>query len=174
MTKFSVGFGLASVLSLVLASSFGYLTTQRAHAASPNVTSADATPPVYRPVTSDLMNAIIQPRHIKLWLAGQAQNWVLADYERHNLQGAFRRLATAIPDYKGSKMTDLIDTFTSQSFADLDAAIKAKDEAGFVKAYGALTDGCNACHQSTDHAMAQIKVPDRDVFPDQEFAVPHS
>lgn len=26
---------------------------------------------VYRPVTSDLMNTVIQPRHIKLWLAGR-------------------------------------------------------------------------------------------------------
>ncbi|HEY1413286.1 MAG TPA: hypothetical protein VGF36_14160, partial [Rhodopila sp.] len=47
-----------------------------------------AEPPVYRPVTSDLMNAFIQPRHIKLWLAGKAQNWEYAEYERHNLGGA--------------------------------------------------------------------------------------
>ena len=31
------------------------------------------------------MNTVIQPRHIKLWLAGNARNWPYAEYERHNI-----------------------------------------------------------------------------------------
>ncbi|MDB5360305.1 MAG: hypothetical protein JWO51_1602 [Rhodospirillales bacterium] len=138
--------------------------------------SRAATPvdnsPVYRPVTSDLMNEVIQPRHIKLWLAGKAGNWTFAEYERHNLQGAFNRMAIAIPTYKGTQVTDMLDAFVKQPFADLDSAIKAKDQVAFTKAYGALTDGCNSCHLSTDHAMAVIKTPNAAAFPDQEFAPP--
>jgi hypothetical protein len=151
----------------VLAALVGYAGAPNSRAATP-----DATPPTYRPVTSDLMNAIIQPRHIKLWLAGKARNWTFAEYERHNLQGAFNRMAIAIPDYKGTKVTDMLDAFATQPFDDLEAAIKAKDEARFTKAYGELTDGCNSCHQSTDHAMVVIKVPDAAAFPDQEFGPP--
>src|ERR1700730_2244615 len=69
-------------------------------------------PPVYRPVMSDLMNSIIQPRHIKLWLAGKDRNWAYADYELHNLQGAFPRMAVAIPLYHDKPVTDMLDAFT--------------------------------------------------------------
>ncbi|HLZ68014.1 MAG TPA: hypothetical protein VKQ29_17450 [Aliidongia sp.] len=158
----SAATGCAALASLV-----GYAGIASAPAATPG-----ATPPDYRLVTSDLMNAVIQPRHIKLWLAGKARNWALAEYERHNLQGAFNRMAVAIPDYKGTRMTDMLDAFTKLPFDDLAAAIKAKDDAQFAQAYGELTDGCNSCHQSADHAMAVIKVPDAAAFPDQEFDPP--
>jgi hypothetical protein len=114
----------------------------------------------YVPVTSDLMNAFIQPRHIKLWLAGKSQNWVFADYERHNIGGALGRMAAAIPSYKGTSNADLIATYATSQLADLDTAIKAKNETAFLKAYGALTVGCNGCHQATGHEMVAIKVPD--------------
>jgi hypothetical protein len=158
----SVAAGCAALASLV-----GYAGVSSAPAATPGT-----TPPDYRLVTSDLMNAVIQPRHIKLWLAGKARNWTYAEYERHNLQGAFNRLAIAIPDYKGTRTTDMLDAFTKQPFDDLEAAIKAKDETQFAKAYGELTVGCNSCHHSADHAMAVIKVPDAAAFPDQEFDPP--
>lgn len=126
-------------------------------------------PPVYRPLTSDLMNEVIQPRHIKLWQAGKNADWDYAEYARRNLQGAFRRWSSAIPDYKGQKTADLAEAFTAEPLAQLEAAIKAKDVAAFKTAYGTLTDGCNNCHQSTDHKMVVIKVPAADAFPDQDF-----
>jgi hypothetical protein len=128
--------------------------------------------PVYVPVTSDLMNAVIQPRHIKLWLAGMGGNWVFADYERHNIGGALARMAAAVPSYKGTATTNLIAAFATPQLADLDTAIKAKSETGFVEAYRALTTGCNGCHQATGHDMVVIKVPDSDPFPDQDFKAP--
>ena len=126
-------------------------------------------PPPYRPVTSDLMNAFVQPRHIKLWLAGKAQNWVFADYERHNIGGVFSRLAAAIPTYKGTPNTDLIAAFVTPQLAALDTAIKARNEAAFVEAYRALTNACNGCHQATGHEWVVIKVPDSGSVPDQDF-----
>jgi hypothetical protein len=135
-------------------------------------TPKNATPSVYAPVTSDLMIDVIQPRHIKLWLAGKSRNWAYADYERHNIGGALRRMAAAIPTYKGTANADLIAAFATPHLADLDAAIKAKSEASFVTAYRALTTGCNGCHQATGHEMVVIQVPDSDSFPDQDFR-PH-
>jgi hypothetical protein len=38
-------------------------------------------PPVQKPFSfGDLMDTLVQPRHVKLALAGRAQNWVLAAY----------------------------------------------------------------------------------------------
>ncbi len=131
--------------------------------------SQTAETPVYRPTMDDLMHSVIQPRHIKLWLAGKERNWALADYERHNIGGAFARTATALPTTQDMPTADLIATFITPQLADLDTAIKAKDETAFVTAYGALTTGCNGCHQATGHEMVVIKTPDGNSFPDQDF-----
>jgi hypothetical protein len=133
-----------------------------------------AAAPVYVPVTSDLMNGVIQPRHIKLWLAGNDQNWVFADYERHNIGGALARMARAVPSYHGHSTADLIAAFATPQLADLDTAIKAKNKTAFAEAYRSLTAGCNGCHQATGHEMVVIKVPDSNPFPDQDFSAPKS
>jgi hypothetical protein len=153
-------------LGLVAATAVGLAAT--GDASAPRTTESS----VYEPVTSDLMNAIIQPRHTKLWLAGTSQNWVFADYERHNIGGALARMAAAIPSYKGASTTDLIADFATPQLGDLDTAIKAKNETAFVEAYRALTTGCNGCHQATGHEMVVIKVPDSNPFPDQDFSAP--
>jgi hypothetical protein len=136
-------------------------------------TKASEAPPVevltYRPVTSDLMTAFIQPRHVKLWLAGSAQNWELAEYERHNIGGALERLATAVPEYEGRPMKDLIAVFATPQLAALDAAIKAKDPVAFRTAYEGLTLGCNQCHQAANHGIVVLQTPATDSFPDQVF-----
>lgn len=71
-----------------------------AEAGGPASAPKPAGPPAYRFVTSDLMNAVIQPRHTKLWLAGSNGDWDYAEYERHNIGGVLERMATAVPAYK--------------------------------------------------------------------------
>ena len=136
-------------------------------------TAEALAPPVYRPVTSDLMNAVIQPRYIKLWLAGKNGDWEYAEYERHNIGGALARVATAVPSYKGQPMASLNAAFATPSLAELETAIRQKDAAAFERAYGDLTAGCNQCHQATNHQMVVIKVPSGNSFPDQGFEAPH-
>jgi hypothetical protein len=148
----------------------GAAVTALAVAAEPDNRQTAAEPLVYRPVTSDLMNAVIQPRHIKLWLAGKAQNWEYAEYERHNIGGALARIATAIPTYKDQSTADLIAAFATPQLAQLEVAIKARNQMAFVAAYKGLTAGCNQCHQATDHAMVVMQTPDLNPFPDQAFA----
>ena len=52
------------------------------------------------------------------------------------------------------------------------AAIKAKDGAGFVKGFDALTATCNACHQGIGRGFVVIQVPTVSPFSDQSFAPP--
>jgi hypothetical protein len=113
----------------------------------------------YLPSISDFMIATIQPRHIRLWLSAQARNWKFAGYELGNLKGAFNRLGRAHPVADDIPLQDMIGSVTQQPFADLEQAIKSKDQAAFSKAYSDLTSGCNACHQATNHGVIVIKVP---------------
>jgi len=125
----------------------------------------------FRPGMGDLMTAFVQPRHIKLGLAGTAQNWDYAAYELGELREAFDDVAKLIVKHGNLQIAPAIASTVKPPMDALEAAIKAKDQAAFAKAYGDLTDGCNACHNSADHAMIVIMAPDGSAaaFPDQDF-----
>lgn len=123
----------------------------------------------FEPSFGDLMTMVIQPRHLKLGLAGQEKNWAYADYELRELQGAFRRVAHAIPVYRSTDMAALIDATMAAPLEAVATAIKSADADRFTEAYGQLTATCNACHQSTGHEAIVIQVPRASSFPDQDF-----
>ena len=135
----------------------------------PGVT-APPTLPDYHPSMGDLMTTAIQPRHTKLGLAGQHKNWTYAAYELSELRNAFARIARTIPVYRNTDMTALIEGMTREPLSAVEQAIHDADAKRFNVAYQRLTDACNGCHHSQDHAMVVIKVPHGDVYPDQDFA----
>jgi hypothetical protein len=126
----------------------------------------------YRPGLGDMMTMTVQPRHIKLWAAGQAKNWVYAAYELHELQEAFERAASVWPVWQSVPVAQMIKAVTQPPLAALDAAIKAKDADKFAATYKQLTEACDTCHQAADRTMVVIKVPESGMYTDQDFA-PH-
>ena len=130
-------------------------------------TPADRRP--YEASLGDLMTMVVQPRHLKLGLAGQERNWAYAGYELRELQGAFRRIAHAVPVYRSTDLAALITATTAGPLEAVETAIKSADAGGFTEAYGRLTATCNACHQSTEHGAVVIRVPRASSFPDQDF-----
>lgn len=114
----------------------------------------------YLPSISDLMIGTIQPRHERLWRAGQDGNWEFAAYELGNLRGAFGRLGRAHPTEHDTSLPDMITSVTEQPFNNLEDSIRTKDAAAFVKAYGELTDACNSCHQALNHGVVKVGRPD--------------
>jgi hypothetical protein len=134
--------------------------------------AAQSAPPAaepYRPGLGDLMTMTVQPRHIKLLLAGHEQNWPYAKYELKELQEAFDRVARAVPRYKGLPLGGMIDAIAKGPMDELAKAIENKDEVAFDAGYEKLTDGCNACHQAANVGMVVIKIPSGSSFPDQDF-----
>jgi hypothetical protein len=113
----------------------------------------------YLPSVSDLMIATIQPRHERLWQAGQDKNWEFASYELGNLRGAFNRLGLAHPTVHDIMFPGMIASVMAQPLDELNGAIRSKDGTAFVKAYGDLTSACNSCHQALNHGAVEIKVP---------------
>jgi hypothetical protein len=128
----------------------------------------------YHPGLGELMTAFVQPRHTKLGLAGMAQNWALAGYELGELEETFDDVGKLVPKHGNLDIPPAIDATVKQPMDALDKAIKAKDRRAFTKAYGDLTAGCNACHQSADHPMIVIQAPSvgQTSFPDQNFNAP--
>jgi hypothetical protein len=123
----------------------------------------------FKPAMDDLMTMLIQPRHIKLYYAGQAKNWTLAAFQLNELRQALTRIGRTIPTYRKIEVDTAVASIFADSAKEVDAAIKAKDPAQFAASYERMTAACNACHVGMEHPFLVIKVPDAANYPDQEF-----
>jgi len=153
-----------ALLTSVLALSFLAL----AYAQTPAAPQGPA-PQAYRPGLGDLMTMTVQPRHIKLGLAGREKNWSFAAYELHELEESFERIVRVWPMYRKTNIAELMVATTKEPMDAVSQAIKSADAARFDEAYARLTATCNACHQSTERAFVVIQVPQASPFPDQDF-----
>lgn len=131
--------------------------------------AANSAPVPYTMTLGDLMNTLIQPRHAKLGLAGEAQNWPLAQYALAEIRQAFAGIVKAQPKFMGLPVQQLVDAAVTQPMNAVDAAIKEQDAKKFATAYAQLTAGCNACHSALEHPFVVIRVPDASAFPNQDF-----
>ena len=97
----------------------------------------------------DLMTALVQPRHIKLGLAGSEQNWPYAAYELDQLRETFADLAEILPKYRDLSIPELIRSTVTEPLEALDRSIQAKDGSQFTVAYGQLTGRATAATRVT-------------------------
>ena len=134
--------------------------------------SACHTPsaPDYSPGLGEIMT-LTQMRHIKLWFAGEAANWPLANYELDELEEGFADAARFHPTHKGAPqpLTELVPEFTALPLRSLREAVSRRDPASFVAAYDALTAGCNGCHHATGFSFNVVSRPTANPYSNQEF-----
>ena len=105
-----------------------------------------------------------QMRHIKLWFAGDAGNWPLADYEVGGLKDGFDDIGKLVGD-------DIVRDYVGGAVSALEKSIDAKDHDAFVSAFDQLSAGCNACHHTLDHAFIVIQRPALSPYSDQNFSL---
>jgi hypothetical protein len=123
----------------------------------------------YHPSMGDLMTMAVQPRHIKLGLAGQQKDWAYAKYELSELRNAFARIGRTIPAYQSVDTAALTAGVMGAPLNAVEQAIDAQSSKQFNAAYVQLTEACNICHRNRKHSVVVIKVPNTEVFPDQAF-----
>jgi cytochrome c553 len=123
----------------------------------------------YVPGLGDFMTAYVQPHHIKIWLAGHAGNWTLAEYEAKELRETFEDITVYQPEWNNFPISQLANSNLMPPLAELDQAIRAKSPGDFEKAYHRVTAACDSCHQATSNGFIAIKTPKASDFPDQEF-----
>lgn len=113
---------------------------------------------------ADIMSAV-QFRHSKLWTAGQQKNWELAGYELELVKSS---LTEAIALYTAIPVDNI--TMIDPPIKSMEKAIDARNGVAFGKAFGELTAGCNACHQSTGRGFIVMRVPTASSFGNQSFS----
>jgi hypothetical protein len=131
------------------------------NAAAPRPTAAPQDEP-YLPSLPEIM-AHQQERHIKLWFAGHAGNWPLADYEIGELSDGFDDVGKMLGG-------DIVKQHVGAPLDALQKAVDGKNSAAFAAAFDSLSAGCNACHRTLDHAFIAIARPTVPPYSDQVFA----
>ena len=113
-----------------------------------------------------------QMRHAKLWFAGEAGNWKLAAYELDELGEGFDDVEKYHPTHKDSPVPirDAVEKIMREPLLEARHAVEARDRARFEKAYDAVTDGCNRCHQATNFGFNVVQRPTSNPFSNQAFA----
>jgi hypothetical protein len=117
----------------------------------------------YEPGLGEIM-ALQQMRHMKLWFAGRAGNWPLADYEIGELKEGF-------DDVNNRLGGDTVANAVGARISELERAISAKDGAAFTSAFDKLTAGCNSCHHVLDRGFIVIQRPTWVPYGNQSFTV---
>lgn len=119
----------------------------------------------YKPGFGEFMSNI-QMHHAKLWFAGQAQNWELADFEIHEIQESLEAVQKYQTERKESKETVIL-------YPALDSvknAIGQKNAALFKSSFVLLTNSCNNCHRTTEFGFNVVKIPDTPPLSNQSFS----
>jgi hypothetical protein len=133
-----------------------------------NVAGEQAAPP-YTPGLVEFMMSV-QVHHSKLWLAGNARNWDLADYQADELKELLEEIAKRVPEYRGIPVGKMIEAATMPPLGEIEDAVKARDGKRFASAFDKLTSACNACHEATNRSFIVIQRPGSSAFPNQSFA----
>jgi hypothetical protein len=162
-------------LAALLAGSFGLAATAIAVATAAPAPAAAPAPLVildFKPAFDDLMTMLVQPRHTKLWLAGQQKNWTLAAFQLNELRGALVRIGQTIPKYRTFSVEATVGSIFQPKIQAMNAAIASQNPVQFNTAFAELTTACNICHEGMEHPFLVIKVPDASAaaaYPNQDF-----
>ncbi|HET6255786.1 MAG TPA: hypothetical protein VFE32_17045 [Puia sp.] len=119
----------------------------------------------YTPGLGEFMSGI-QVHHEKLWFAGSAQNWKLANFEIDEIRETLddiQRFCTDRPEIASIPM--ILPPMDSVS-----TAVARQDLPRFKTAFILLTNTCNNCHRSTKHEFNVIQIPTTPPFSNQVFA----
>src|SRR5258708_2004739 len=93
--------------------------------------AATGPKPIFSPGLGEFMLQT-QTRHLKLWLAGNAGNWELADYEVDELKEGLEDAAKYVPTYKGMPVGQMIDSMVMPPIGEIEKTIKARDRVKFA------------------------------------------
>jgi len=119
----------------------------------------------YRPGLGEFMSGI-QVHHAKLWFAGTAGNWKLADFEVGEIKESLDDIEKYCTDRPEVASLPMI----RPPLDSIAAAVGTGNEPAFRTAFTQLTNTCNNCHQATKHEFNVIKVPDTPPFTNQVFS----
>jgi hypothetical protein len=151
---------MKATIAVALAAMMGAAAAAGAQSMQPQSNSSQ--PDAMQPGLGEIMS-VQQMRHIKLWFAGHAGNWPLADYEIGELKEGFDDISKLIGG-------DTVDNEVGDPIKALEKVVADKDRAAFPAAFDKLSAGCNACHKMLERGFIAIQRPTLMPYSNQSFA----
>ncbi|MEP0986170.1 hypothetical protein [Ekhidna sp.] len=105
----------------------------------------------------------------KLWLAGQNQNWELADFYTHELEEVTEKLVEGNVIHDDYNISNLTEAMLLPKIEKVEEAIRKKDQVLFLENYKLMISSCNLCHNATKHNFIKILVPNDSTIWNQDF-----
>lgn len=109
----------------------------------------------------------------KLWFAGKAQNWELAQFYTHELEESLESLYEAEVIDEGIEVSKLAKVMMEQPFEAIEQSVRQEQLPAFETSYKQLINTCNQCHQSAKHGFIRLQVPQTPVFDSQLYEKPN-
>lgn len=124
----------------------------------------------YQPGLGEIMG-YIQVRHAKLWFAGQAENWNLAQYELEELEEGFTDIKSMhrIHEKLPKPSAVMIDETMSTPIKGLRQSIAVKNISQFNLSYQLLTNACMACHTASGVTYIKLAIPTNPPYSNQTY-----
>ena len=107
----------------------------------------------------------------KLWFAGKAANWDLAEYERGELDEAMEAAGALHAVKNDVDIAKVLASVRSTQIAGLAESIKQKNDAAFQKAYDETLTACNGCHESAGYKFIRLVRPSAPPVTNQKWDV---
>lgn len=104
----------------------------------------------------------LQIRHARLWQAGAARNWILAQFQLAELRETVAGIVETNGEHAAlqpQRLADVMPAMLDPALAAMQAAVDGHDGAGFDAAYDQLSQACTACHVAADHGFLVIQRP---------------
>ncbi len=105
----------------------------------------------------------------KLYFAGAAGNWPLADFYLHEIEETTAEIIKENVVDEGVPVGAFMRTMFPPSLEGVEGAIRARNAQQFAPAYEAMLSSCNACHQSTGHGFVKITTPRQMTYENQDY-----
>jgi hypothetical protein len=108
----------------------------------------------------------------KLYYAGQARNWGLAEYELHEVEENLEIAVNLRPQEQGVDLAGLTGDFMQTQLAALRQAIEKQDGNAFLATYKEAMSVCNACHAEIKRQFLVITLPKAPPVTNQQWELP--
>jgi hypothetical protein len=105
---------------------------------------------------------------MKLYFAGEAENWELADIYSHEIEEITKGIVDREEEHDGINIGELMGTLLLPQIEELELAIDSGDREMFLDRYNVMIQTCNQCHVASDYGAVKVTVPELNPF-NQDF-----
>lgn len=105
----------------------------------------------------------------KLYFAGEAENWELADIYNHEVEEISENIVARGEMHDDTNISELMESMLLPQVERIKEAIDAGDREMFLNRYTVMIQTCNQCHTASDYGAVKVTVPETNSF-SQDFS----